>query len=58
MSKLSTGQNEHIWLRKGVQFLKTLSASPEGPRFLQSVNLLQLKTEALFAACHPNYVAF
>ena len=55
MSKLSSGQDEHIWLRKGVQFVQTLSAYQEGPRFLRSVNLLQLKIEALFAACNPNY---
>jgi hypothetical protein len=58
MPKLSIGQNEHIWLRKGVQFVQTLSASQERPLFLLSVNLLQLKIEALFAACHPNDVAF
>jgi hypothetical protein len=58
MSTFSIGQNEHIWLKKSVQFVQILSASPEGPRFLQSVNLLPLKIEALFAACHPNDIAF
>jgi hypothetical protein len=58
MSKLSIGQDEHIWLIKGVQFVQTLSASQEGLRFLRSVNLLQLKIETLFATSHPNDVTF